>query len=651
MADRVSGSPRSQTPLTQGQQPPRTGSTAETGQQQPQPVGAPGAQQVPPPLTSSSSASASEGEWTEQRSKKKHVKGPPQGSSVPAPLGKRQASPHGSKVGSSTFGKKTKSEAIDETIKTFIADVTRLMKWNNRPNTAAKDQVIAVCRVLNDCGAGGYKEALSALFSGTTEHELGELKEGMATAVKLANQHLEKRSAEILDAWAISQLFTGVRGLLQLKPFKEATTAKAFDSTAMGANKASHSEKNFEEDLKKLVTNLLEVLGAKQGKETVGWVDGRNYATILLSLMRIRQADVTLLRPHQRTLDAFLKLLAESTRWRARDIVSSLASLGGLLVGNPPVLAATEQAKSAAGKLISLMSESLEDENSSEYWTAFNHSQALLGLQRLSEAEAIDLDPESGKNQVEAVTLLLDRLAKSSGDLTTTDGDLRWDAHGIANALGALGDLLVGDSPALAATEQAKSAAVKLISVMEASLNDKKISRRWGALGCSQALLGLQRLCKAKAINLGLHKTAVKPLLDRLATNPGGIKSADADQGWGAQQIATAQSALGDLLGGDPPALTVTAQAKSAAGNLISLMSASLKDKSHGRTGKRSGTPKRCSACSGCAMPTRSIWIQRRARSKSVRSCCCSIVLHRIPAVSKVATRSMAGALERLPMP
>ena len=185
---------------------------------------------------------------------------------------------------------------------------------------------------------------------------------------------------------------------------------------------------------------------------------------------------------------------------------------------------------------------------------------------------------------------------------------------------------------------------------MSKSLEDKN-SGDWTALHYAQALLGLQRLCKAKAIDLDPKKSkdqfdTVTRLLDRLTKNPGDIKRIDADQGWDAQEIANAMGALGDLLVGDPPALAVTEQAKSAAGKLISLMGMSLKDKTHRGVGERSSTPKRCSACSGCARPMRSIW--QRTRRQSNR---CSIVLRRIPAASRVPTLAEAGMLERSPVP
>jgi len=172
---------------------------------------------------------------------------------VPAALGKQTG--QALKVGSSTFGEKTKSETIDETIKTFIADVRGVIRRNTGPNTSAEAQVADVNRVLNECGAASYKAALKVLFSGGTGHELGELRKGITTALKLANYHLEKRPEE-LESWTIGQWFTGVRGLLELNPFSETTGGKDLehDSTASRA-------KDSEQSLKRLATNLLQALG------------------------------------------------------------------------------------------------------------------------------------------------------------------------------------------------------------------------------------------------------------------------------------------------------------------------------------------------------------------------------------------------------
>ena len=98
---------------------------------------------------------------------------------------------------------------------------------------------------------------------------------GILRALRLANRHLEHKTEEMLEEWAICQLFNGIRGLLFCNPFE-----------------GTNEQETFRHELAGLAWKLLVALKIQRSwrwrAARSAWKGGRllPYAPILLGLPR-----------------------------------------------------------------------------------------------------------------------------------------------------------------------------------------------------------------------------------------------------------------------------------------------------------------------------------------------------------------------------
>ena len=311
---------------------------------------------------------------------------------------------------------------------------------------------------------------------------------------------------------------------------------------------------------KTLARKLIKLMDESLRTKPAVWIP-INYTQALLGLRGLQEVAVIKREEVPRKLSQLLEgnAAGDSTAAAGKALAdaiptaAALHKLGEKLADE--VSEATSEDKKEARELIERMAQSLR--GAARAWSPLRCSEALLGLQRLREANAI----RPGEFRLELVELL--NRVKATGK--------NWSVQQIGNSLGALGALLAGDEK-LAETQAAKDAAEKLIELMHTSLATE--SHNWLAIDCTQALLGLQRLRKAKTIEPGGFKSRIVALLNRVAA-PG--------NDWSVRQIANSLGALGALLAGDKE-LAQTQAAKDAAEKLLVPMRNSFKTEPQGWT-------------------------------------------------------------------
>jgi hypothetical protein len=229
----------------------------------------------------------------------------------------------------------------------FTSDALR-EQVDNSPN-ARKAYATASCRILNNCNEKAH--LLSELFHEGTSDPVGaqelrrQLRGHIRNAVQRAIALLKVKDAEILKPWSISQLLSGIRGLLYCKPFHDAGSATV----------------EFEGELKELARELTNVIADPSTFKSAEQWKGIDFSTVMLGLRDIHRKGLVKMPDPQHLLAALSSSLDEEhlNEWDARGYANCLDALCTLIPGEPAF--ASETGERILNKLVAGLEAELEN--------------------------------------------------------------------------------------------------------------------------------------------------------------------------------------------------------------------------------------------------------------------------------------------------
>jgi hypothetical protein len=261
--------------------------------------------------------------------------------------------------------------AWKQQLKGIKRDFERL---NAQSGPNAKDQIIAVCRALNDCNK--RSQLLRNVFAGTAGGEKlrQDLRDGIRLAMELANRHLQTGTASMLAPWPIRQLFNAVRGLIFCEPFA-----------------GTDLEPGFRRDLATLATSLLVALSDSPALGPVDDLPDEGgkallpYPVILYGFYRMCEAELIDAPAHQKVLESLLDAVTgsrDAEGWNVQAISNACDALGWL-VQDGRWRPAARSVHGAASTLALLASESLNNPYEVDAWKEADSRQTLRGLHQM----------------------------------------------------------------------------------------------------------------------------------------------------------------------------------------------------------------------------------------------------------------------------
>jgi len=321
--------------------------------------------------------------------------------------------------------------ALEKKLAVFIPDADRIRKDSEGMNKE-QAEAAAACRVLNNCNTS--KDALFALFHESVgrkdQQAAGTLRQTLRTQIKTALQNplklVEQGQKRILTPWSISQMFTGIRGLLDCAPFEGTKEAKQFHS-----------------DVTKLATALSKLLGNPatfNPPAHLPW-KGKGFSQLLIGLKAIHRESLVPLPDLSHLFGAMRDSLSAEklVGWDGWTIANSLDAFASLLQQLPG-----DFGSKGGMEVLSLLVGRMVDELSSPHNT-FSPLDCLQSLTSLLQLR--DAGVEFDKTWEPALRALVNRVVEL-GSSSTWDKQLIKDTCNVLRGIVNRG-LFPADDPVL----------------------------------------------------------------------------------------------------------------------------------------------------------------------------------------------------------